>query len=224
MSRRFRIPARRRGYLRTGGQYGRYLGNGGLRGITEKKFNDTFVSTTPAPGGTINSTMLVIPQGTGEQERIGNKIVVTQIHMRGVFRYQNTTSTDYAASGALNLRLLLVLDKQANGVIPNAGDILFSISSGPTFAFNRISNKDRFVVLKDIRKTLVGNYTIGGVPAATQEDFECHIKCRLPIMYGGTTGNYNEMKSNSLLVVSLAEFANQTPNISWAARVRFIDS
>jgi len=91
-----------------------------------------------------------VEQGNGVSQRIGNKIVITSIRLRGTITPSKTAdTTDYGF-----VRVLMVYDKQTNGAAPLIGDIISNISTSGSFAtaFNsgiKITNRNRFVMLRD---------------------------------------------------------------------------
>lgn len=112
----------------------------------ERKFKDTTVVhtlaigaatwTAPAAGNLING---LVP-GSAATERIGRKVTFRSLYIRG------RLSFGAAVTNSCQVRMLVVLDKQANATLPATTDILLS---DDYLAPNNISNKDRFVVLLD---------------------------------------------------------------------------
>lgn len=172
----------------------------------------------------VHSNMLEIPQGTGQNERIGRKIVVKHISIKGTISLLNTISTDYPLYSAQIIRVMFVLDKQANGVVANVGDILEDVGTVGTEAFNRLTNKERFVTLKDWRLPLNVLSVTGGAPNKVTRPIEFHTKCNIPVYYGGTAGTFNELKSNAILAFAIKDTAVTNLSTSLMMRVRYVDS
>lgn len=208
-----------RGFVRTAGYYrGRRSGSG-----QELKFKDT---TVPAAlsllVGTIHSSSLVtIPQDGTESGRVGRKITVKSIHVRGLSVLAGTTDENNTDD---TIRLMLVLDKQANGTAPAVTDILETASID---SFNNLANKSRFRILKDTKLVLnsaMGAIGVSGKSGNRTIPFEWHIKnLDLPIEYDNTapTGALATVRSNNLVVLGIS--SDQTATVRYTARVRYTD-
>ena len=109
---------------------------------TEMKFVDV-IST-----GNISSTPTIIPlclpsQGTTEQNRIGNSLLLKDINLR------LSISPNYTAVPLNIFRVVMLIDKTQQGVAPTASQI-FQNSTNIDSAFNK-NFTDRFVIIKDKR-------------------------------------------------------------------------
>lgn len=209
-----------RGFVRTAGYYrGRRSGTG-----QELKFKDTTVAAALSLiVGTIHSSSLVaIPQDGTESGRVGRKVTVKAVHVRGLSVLAGTSDNNQADD---TIRLMLVLDKQANGAAPSVTDILETASID---SFNNLANKSRFRILKDSK--IVMNTYSGGLGGTTTDSgnrtlpFEWHINnLNLPIEYdnSATTGALATIRSNNLLVLGIS--SDQTATIRFTARVRYTD-
>ncbi len=205
---RYRRPKRWiRGKSRTGGYYGRYnkVGYGGSRG-KERKFrdfiyDDALVSTTWVVMPTASETILKIPQGTGESQRIGRKILVKSL--TSMFHCFIPTT-----SGALglhdNITIKLILDTQANGAVPPSADVVETATEIKTF--NNLANSGRFKTLWTRKLNLQhqagagnGSTNVWGGQAV---DFTVHQRLNMPVEYDGTTGVITEIQSNNLFYLS----------------------
>ncbi len=206
-----------RGTLRVGGYYGRYA-NGG-----EKKFFDTVrAGFTPSATGTIaNLSLNLIPQGVTENSRVGRKCTITKIMIRGELT-ANTTAT--VANTSSIIRVIIYLDKQANGATAAVLDILETADEA---SFNNLSNSKRFKVLSDQRHPMIcpsgaGNGTTQEFGESITPYFWVKKKCSMPIEFSSTTGAITEIRSNNIGVLCIQTTANA--NISYTARVRFSDA
>ncbi len=217
---RSRVISRQRGYVRTGGYYGRYA-NGG-----EKKFFDTTrASFTPAIAGTIaNLSLNLIPQGVTESDRVGRKCTISKIMIRGELT-QNTTST--AADTSSIIRVIVYLDKQTNGATAAVLDIL---ETAVEASFNNLSNSKRFKILSDQRHSLASPSGSGRGTTDTLSYGEMMIpyfwvkkKCNIPIEFSSTTGAIGEVRSNNIGVLVI-QSPGAVNNFSYTARVRFTDA
>nr|WAE42792.1 MAG: capsid protein [Cressdnaviricota sp.] len=96
------------------------------------------------------SSINLVSQGTGINNRIANKVVVKSLRVQG--QVAANDAMDLTDSG--QVRLIIVYDKQTNKAAPGIADIIANIdtSGGYATAFNshvRISNGNRFVILRD---------------------------------------------------------------------------
>lgn len=100
--------------------------------------------------GTGYSCVNLCSQGPAVSQRIGNKIVIKNIRVRGRFQLYNTQ----VAADMCFVRALLVYDKQTNGAAPAITEILADVDTTGSYStiFNsgvKIANRKRFVVLRD---------------------------------------------------------------------------
>ncbi len=207
----------RRGYDRRVGFYGRYrqTTNG------ERKFHDVaLANATIATTAEITATVNIIPQGVTEVQRVGRKCTITNIGWK--FRIKLPT-TVVAADTSDSVRIIMYLDKQANGATAVNTDIL---ETNDNFqSFNNLVNSGRFTHLMDRTYTL--NSMGGGGAAGTS--FSEHIindsfykKCNIPLEFNAATGAIAEIRSNNIGVLMISEegLAAFTSSI----RLRFSDN
>lgn len=212
-SARMKVVGAQRGYLRTGGYYGRFSKKGG-----EMKFLDTTAVVNPVvAAGAVSTNLNVVAQGVGESQRIGRKITIRQIQGRMLVQ---CAASNAATAANDTLRVLLVQDRQANGATFAVTDVLQTASFQ---AWRNLQNSNRFKVLLD--KTITVN-SYGGVVAATFESGRStnfFIKCNIPIEYDSTaaTGAIATQRSNSLALVYLAEQSNVI--LTYNVRIRYTD-
>jgi len=146
----------------------------------EKKSKDTpfNISGTLSPIETAlvpTTCLCVISQGAASDQRIGRRILVKSVYVRGrVFAPTSMT-------GAASFRMLVVQDKQCNGALPAATDVLLvNEYCSPV----NLGNSKRFKILMD--------ETLGGVTLSTdtQEgiNFERYVKTNIEIGYVNNAG------------------------------------
>lgn len=192
----------------------------------ENRFGDTVVGTTGNYVGTINN----ISQGTGETQRIGRKVIIRSLSLRGEVKMPNEANTVLNAA-SINcdvVRLMIVQDKQTNGNVANLTDIFsYNFSSGSPVvdwrAFRTMDNINRFKILVD--KTFKINnqiFTAGGGSAPLNEiAYNIYRKCYIPIEMKGSTANVADMMSNSVSIYLVS--GNGLATWNGIARVRFSD-
>lgn len=198
----------------------------------ELKFHDEHAHDSISISNTASWTslpLLTIPSGAGENLRTGRKINIKSIALRMVFGYHGDLSSGIPVDDDV-VRVLLVQDRQANGTAPVLSDVLETATQPDVFAFNNLSNKNRFRILMD--KTHDLHYTAAGSETSTgtnfafagpQKSFSFYKKCNIPIEYSGPTGALGEIRSNNLLLVVIRNETQAALFFTWNWRVRFTD-
>ncbi len=141
-----RIVRARGGYRRRGQRQNDMI-RAQLRAIPrqELKFHDVDTDDAViAAGSQVTVTTLnAIAQGTTESTRIGRRVVIKKIS----FRYDVSLPATASAAETFDvIRLMIVHDKQCNGM---AADDLDILENADHQSFNNLANKKRFVVLMD---------------------------------------------------------------------------
>ncbi len=206
----------RPGFDRTGGYYGRFSKPGELK-FHDLDINDALVAT----GGTIAQVSCNnIAQGITEVTRIGRKCTIRSIN----WRFQLLLPTQTAGANTSDVvRVILYLDKQANGATAAVTDI---IEANDFQSFNNLANKSRFRTLMDRSYTM--NATAGGGNGSTEDYGETQIndtffkKCNIPVEFDSTTGAITEIKSNNIGVLLLSH--SGTTVFGSKMRLRFSDN
>ncbi len=220
-------PYKRRKFIagadRVGGYYGRYT-----PGLGELKFFDTEIDTAQVQndGTSIHPSLNLIPQNVTESGRVGRKCTLKSIH----WRYSLTlpeVDADATAGAPDNVRMIMYLDKQANGAAATAALILETAGVGSDIhAFRNLANSGRFRILCD--KNINLNY--GGLAsdnagvvsqAMVLRTGEIHKKVDLPLEFNGTTGVIAEVRSNNVGILFIG--VNNIAGVFSTVRVRFSD-
>lgn len=205
------------GYLRLAGAYSM-----GVPGSPEQKwFDRSFVAE--ASTTTVSFYHLsTLVQGTTQNNRVGAKVQLTRVNCR--FRIQKDELNQGQPGSGTLYRIILFIDKQANGNLPGATELL---TTNEVFSMYNLNNTNRFIILKD--KQYVLNHTASIQQAANAGTwnmptafFKYSRKLALPITYSGTTGAIGEVKSNNL-VLALVSTSASTKLDSYT-RIRFLDS
>lgn len=209
------------------------LWQGRLAGAREElKFHDVIDEEvlTATVSSAFSTPLLTVASGSGESLRTGRKINLRSIALRFSVSYDATqTLSGYMPQDDI-VRVLVIQDRQANGTTPNLSDILeYPGGSNPVFAFNNLSNKNRFRILMDKTIELVYHNAFVDDPSffgffGPQKAASWYKKCNIPIEYSGATGTVGEIKSNNLLMVVIRK--ESTPGgfrFRFNARVRFTD-
>lgn len=158
---RMAVVGANRGYLRTGGYYGRYNRGRSTTPNGELKFFDTVLSSTSiGAGGVVNPNLVIIPQDATKSGRNGRKVVIKSIMIRATIILPSQAS---ASETHGSLRFLVVNDKQANGAVFTAASVI----QGADWHGNRnLENLNRFRILGERMVVINQN---GGLGASTFE-------------------------------------------------------
>ncbi len=230
---------RGRGRFRKAGYYGRFkprrTRGGGI--VIEKKFLDKkqTISSVGTAGETWGVTFLDIPLVTGESGRTGRKVVVTNVAMRFTFTWfhENDGITQAINTDDNTVRLLLVIDKQANGVSAGILDVLDQSGDVTNLlhCFNQLANKGRFITLMDKLIVFNSKYMKNTTTDITHETREVKFykRCRIPIMYNSSNGVISERCCNNITGLVISAYSDLlTPQINLVkmhvdSRMRYMD-
>ncbi len=218
-----RVPRNGRGFLRTGGFYGRY--NGRTRRTREVKFRDYPIPLITVTGSGVElletglTSLQSIKEGTGQSDRIGRKIILKSIGIRLDFELNAGITSDSAHDV---IRVVLVLDRQANGAAANFSDIFNTTDHN---SFRDLDNPTRFTVIWDKvfslnARTAVGNGT-NNIWADLVRNIRYYKRFNIPVIFSGTTGAITEIKQNNLMLWAVSKHGG-TRMTQGRIRVRFI--
>ncbi len=203
------------GFTRRAGYYGRYPG--------ELKFHDVDLDdAVVASAGTVQGTgsINLIPQGVTEIQRDGRKCTITKIQWRCRVQLPETDAAADPAQGD-TLRMIMFLDKQANGATAATLDFLESTDFQ---SYKNLANSSRFWTIFD--KTVSINYAglaSDGAGVVSQakvtRNYSFFKKCVIPLEFDSTTGAITEIRSNNIGVLLISE--NGVVGFGSKIRLRF---
>lgn len=202
LARARKVMGKSKGYLRVGGYYGRftrrsqYAQTRGELKFHDIDVNDTIVSAAGAIPNT--GTLVIIPQGTSEKQRIGRKCTLKSIGCRYDVKLNATAAV--TLTGSIDIvRIILYQDMQCNGVTAAVLDIL---ESADYQSYYNLANKSRFRFLMDRSITLNIQAAAGDGTTNDTADFikqgKFYKKCNIPIEYNATDGTIDEIRSNNI--------------------------
>ncbi len=194
----------------------------------ETKFIDHDVDASPTTAGAIlgrtnatatAGTLLVIPAGTSESERVGRKIRLTAFQMRYSIILGNTTTPTSTSS---QVRIMVILDKQCNGTAPTVGNVL---EFADYQSYRNLSKTTRFNILYDrchALNSVSGSYDgsndqFGQVVAKGQ----CYRKLHAQVQYNADTGVLTSMTQTNLCLLLISD--NTFCNFKSKIRIRYKD-
>ncbi len=163
----------------------------------ELKFHDVDLDDAAiSVAGTVTGTINIIPQGVTESDRVGRKCTIRAIGWRWNINYP---SQAVMASTSDAVRLIMYLDKQANG---GAAVTLDLLETDDYQSFNNLSNSGRFRVLYDRTVDMYQPTAIAGPVTGEKEVSGTFFKqCNIPIEFSAATGAIAEIRSNNLGVI-----------------------
>jgi len=144
----------------------------------EGKVLDTALSSTvvASTGTVMYSSVVLIPEGSGDGERVGRAVRVQRGMFRGVI-YR----PEYC------MRLIFFVDKQCNGAAVSVTDVLETAS---VHSFMNMSNADRFDVLYDEY-----HYGEGNAYTGYYEPVDVRLELNLPVQYTGALASIANLSS-----------------------------
>ncbi len=207
----------RKGYDRTGGFYGRYAGP-----RAEHKFFDTSVGAAVTTAMLRNNLCVVI-QGNGESNRIGRKMTVRKIHVRGAVVINSGVDMTQSSD---QVDCMIVQDMQTNGAIFAATDL---IDTDAFTSFRNLANSKRFKVLWKKSYSLscpaaAGTTAPAVVTGEQTRIIKCNVTCNVPIEYDNSfaDGRITTVRSNNLYWCTQSSNGQCTTTLN--ARIRFSDA
>jgi len=222
----------RKGINRTGGTW-RWSSRHALKFWDNVKWDGTALTIPDdgiiVPFMTLNynggGTGTGITRGTGPNQRIGNRIILRTIQFRG-----SITSSANSSGYTNHIRVLLVWDKQTNGSLASAGDVIASSDAATDTSnwtsYNNMDNIGRFKIIYDrLFRTTSQTLTIAGTASAPVTlNFNIYKKCYIPIEYdiSGTNGTIDEVKSNSVFALFFSEWDDGATAL-FSVRLRYKD-
>lgn len=190
------------------------------------KYLDTVQAFTssPASAGSVGSAVVLgIPQGSGVSQRLGERVTLKSIHVRGNIQLAEigTITNSYGI-----IRLIIVQDTQANGAFPAIGDILQSPAANDVVSFKNLENSQRFRTIWDRTFDIDANNGNGTNSGGRFISFQLNKKVNIPIMFSNSaTGVINNIKSNNLVFASVGQsYLGTNIYVDSQVRVRFSDS
>lgn len=175
----------------------------------------------------VNAILLnAASQGTAYNQRIGNSILIKSMLVRACIEVPDAEVASTSFSQCV--RIMIIKDRQANGLAPAITDIFETVNSTSgnvvTYAMN-LTYRQRFKVLCDRR------YVLSGASNAAEFFFEYISKRNHRVEYNGTsaTPSISEIRTNAIWLVCLGPYApggtiaNRPHLNSLTFRTRFID-
>ncbi len=194
----------------------------------ELKFFETekALTTSSTTGVLLDDSLLHIPQNTTENGRLGRRIQLVHLAIRGHMLFNSTTTLSQMNNA---LRVIVFLDKQANGAAATMSDIISSDGVVDFLSFRDLSNSGRFRILHDQALAMNGHAVLQS--SASVGDnlprtylWGLNVPLHEIIEYSGTTGAMTEIRSSNIGVMTVCHEALVLPHVAYRTRVRYFDT
>lgn len=187
----------------------------------ELKYFDTSLNFSLDATGEIPATgqLCLVPQSATENNRIGSKIRIKSIQIKGIMFQVPTTAANSADMGVIKL----VLDKQCNGAAAAVTDVL--TTNNLPLALMNLDNRERFEILKEWRILFEATAGVTTAYNNSVRDLNFYKKLDLPIMFSSTTGAIGEITTNNLFLIAGSGTAgDDITAVTGTCRIRFTDN
>lgn len=178
----------------------------------EWKFMDRYDPQTPL--SSVTPALLCcndMGSGSGPAQREGRVIEMRSLHIRLVLR-------SVASSGSCVVRMVVFIDKGANGTTPSFTDVFdTSTITGYLNAMRNLKYRERFVIIKDECVTVSGDGTEGDKGL-----INAYLPLRYKTIYSDDNATYASIMAGTLWVMLYAGQASSV-NTTLATRIRFTD-
>lgn len=185
-------------------------------------------------GGTPWILINGVVQGAGNNQRIGNKIALKALRMKGQILNLATAVQTYG-------RLLVIYDKQPNGALPTYASVMQTRDSAgaatnTAFSDPNFDNKERFTILRDTTivfpsvTNTVGVLTNVGFDQQAKNDInifnvDMYIKLKgLHTAYTGATAGIADISTGSLLFAVMIHQGAATWTFRNVERLTYYDN
>lgn len=202
------------------------------RSPREKKTYDLAASTDQCNTTGAFSLLCVPILGTDYTNRIGRKIIMKSVYIRGFVRSEpSSTAGQVGTCTAQQIRIIIFIDFQPNGTAPSVTDLL---TGATTVSHLNLNYRDRFKILKDkiiVLDPYIVNATSGtSVAAATNQikNVKIYKKLNQEVIFNATNGgDIADINSGALWMLTIGSVpagTNTDANAVLTTRVRFIDA
>lgn len=175
---------------------------------TEFHLSDTIASNASVSSTTTITLLNGLQLGDTTTTRTGQSIKMDRSDFRFIMRGNVTAVTCF-------LRVIVVVDKQANSAAPASGDLLAADTVIAPYTF---ASQQRFIPLFDETFALPSSGQACITKAVGVNTIQ-HVTYN-----AGNAGTIADISSNSLYLYMLSDQATNTPTISYYYRLWFVDN
>lgn len=202
-------------------------------GRPERKFADNPIdaATIPVFATSLAPELLTgIAEGSDNNERIGRRVLLTNLQIRLKFA---ASSTSVTASPYTVIRLLIVRDSQFTGAnVPTLGDVLGTTFINSIYAFNdlQVQGTSRFRTMVD-KIWVQYSGQLNAVPDPDQTDigtansrfWKYYKKMRRELYFNGPTDVNTDAGRNAIWMWVMRDTATIAALVEGGVRIRFTD-
>lgn len=174
--------------------------------------SDDVLTQVPTTGALVSG----IAQGTTGSSRVGRRITVSGINIKGYFHHAEASSHSQGV-------FYVIWDKACNGANPVISDIFAaSVGSQATTEMRNLDHVDRFQVLA---RKVVQMYG-GAAGSSTVGNFEINLKnLKIPVSYDATTGAITDLSTSNIFLVAGSNTSGTATavDINGYCRIRYYD-
>ncbi len=192
--------------------------------LYERSNTSKVLTTTLASVHTAPFCFNVPAQGTTKTTRVGNRIVVKSLYIRGKLSFLGFAGTGGLNTRSNRARIIILIDHQCNGLLPVAADIL----EDPTLldSFRDTDNSTRFTVLYDkvfTSHTQVVHNAVAGDYSSFDRiiNFSFYKKLNMLCRYDGTTSDIANLTDNSMVMFAMINKTLAACTFTFTHRMRF---
>lgn len=199
-------------------QSGRYNASLNRRGVASKEtgFVDLAAATYVCDTTGSITLLATIAQGASVNQRVGKKIMLKSIQIRGGISVNTTATTN-------DTSILIVYDRRPTGALPAITDVLVAADAN---AFNNDANSGRFKIVRRIDTVLTGNSTTPTTGLESVNVTEYIPLKGLPCNFKAAgTGAIGDIEEGALYLITVGSRAAGTTAAAFSAgfRTRFVD-
>lgn len=213
----------RPGFSRFGGDYGRVFDT---RGVYRPELKSHDVSFGPVQAsGTLLAGLNVLVAGVAPTQVVGRRITIKSLQVKAVLRKDASSNVNPTLIVANDcVKMVLVLDTQANGAYPLWSDIFASTTYT---SYLNLRNANRFQILKEWDVTMRNSGVAwDGTVYTVVESVHCinhYKKVNIRIDFSiSPTGVITEIRSNNVFLMAISQ--QGSVNISGRTRIRYLDA
>jgi len=201
----------------------------------EAKLPSTISSVSAVSNLYLTSLVSKVKPGSGESQRIGNKIRVKKIQLKGYLHLPKSIVTSVNFINPLSatpfydrIKIWVVLDTQCNGAAPNVEQVIQKVTNGLFMdAPRNLQYSSRYQVLSTCSIACSGrqvNQAADGVVAVMgnmSTPFEKFLNVDIPIVYKAATGAIGDLTENNIFIMAVTERGES--QLALTVRVRYED-
>jgi len=196
--------------------------------LSVKVYDSVYTNSNFTLAGTF-TTINALTNGPEQYQRIGRRISMRSVSIKGYVNFGATTVQDGA-------RIVIIYDEQPNAALPVLADVFQNSNAGlatSNLSFQNLNNRDRFRILKDYKILLPSVQVAAGVNTneVIIDPIRNSFNVDWDIQLSGLEATYNavnggtvaDITTGSLLVLTFDGNNAGTTSFSFISRLRYVD-